>query len=60
MLDPDRVPNGGKSYRYDAFNIDEKLRAGQLTQDELNHAISERRLSFESVDIRALAPSVAP
>ena len=50
----------GKSYRYDAFNIDEKLRAGQLTQDELNHAISERRLSFESVDIRALAPSVAP
>jgi hypothetical protein len=45
----------GKSYRWDAHNIDQKLRAGKLTRDELNAAISARHLRFEIVDSRASA-----
>jgi hypothetical protein len=45
----------GKSYRFDAHNIDQKLRAGKLTRAELDDAIAARHLRFEIVDSRAAA-----
>jgi hypothetical protein len=49
------MPHGREIISFDAFNISEKLRAGKLTQAELNNAILAHHLRFESLDDRAEA-----
>jgi hypothetical protein len=45
----------GKSYRFDEFNVDQKLNSGKLTRDELTNAIAAQHLRLENVDGRTEA-----
>jgi hypothetical protein len=44
----------GKPFVLDGFNVNQRLRAGRLTQEEVDRAIAARNLRFELVDARAL------
>ena len=46
----------GKPFVFDAFAVDQKVKTGKLSQEELNRRIREQGIRFEQVDPQTLAP----